>query len=149
MDTCHMSPRQSLNVLCMASPSTIPLNAYVRRLNIKRHPNTFLPPPKHHDTNFGGWLARGDQTPRRTVNQQSPKSSPRERLPPEVPFPSGDVEGGEGGDSANANTADTMLPLLAGSGSGGCRGAPEGKGEGSSSIVLSKAVAQDTRRLIS
>lgn len=70
-------------------------------------------------------------------------------LPPEAPSRSGNVEGGEGGDSANANTADTMEPLLAGSGAGGCRGAPGGNGDASSSIVLSNAVAQDTRRLIS
>lgn len=42
-----------------------------------------------------------------------------------------------------------MEPLLAGSGGGACRGAPGGKGDGSSSIVLSNAVAQDTRRFIS
>lgn len=66
-----------------------------------------------------------------------------------TPFRSELVEGGEDGDSATAaNTADTIVPLLTGTG-GGSRGASGRNGGASSSIVLSSADAHDTRRFIS
>lgn len=54
------------------------------------------------------------------------------------------------GDSATAaNTAEAMDTFLAGTGGGGLKGTTGGKGEGSSSNVLSNAVAHETLRFIS
>lgn len=68
-----------------------------------------------------------------------------------IPLASETVGRGVDGDSATAaNTADTIVPFLAGTGGGGLKGTPGGNreesGEVSSPIVLSNAVAHETRR---
>lgn len=71
--------------------------------------------------------------------------------PPRAHFPLENTEVGEDGDSAAAaaNTADTMVPRLAGGAGGGSRDTPTGNGGGSSSILPSVAATHDARRFIS